>query len=137
MFGSGAPLLPDEPARSHRAAPRADRHPSGAGRAAAAHAHELRVVLDLGESVLCGHGARPVVEAAVLDALDAATDTAGEVVMVTAAADEERLLAVVAPERVGGPLVGQALKIAVHGREAHALEFAVKFLRRHGAIGRA
>ena len=39
-----------------------------------------------------------------------------------AAADEERLLAALAPERVGLALVGQALEVAVDGGEADPVE---------------
>src|SRR3954447_20242890 len=68
-------------------------------RAAGADAHQLGPVLHLGEAMLGGDRARPVVEPAVSDLLDAAADAAGQVVVVTALAHEERLLAVVPPQR--------------------------------------
>ena len=43
----------------------------------------------------------------------------------TAPADEERHLPAVAAERVRLALVGEALEVAVHGREPHALEARV------------
>src|SRR3954451_16308750 len=112
-------------------------HPPSGSRTAAAHAHKLRVVLHLREAVVRGHGARPVVEAAVLDALHPAADAAGEVMVMAGAADQESHLAVVTPQGVGGALVGQALEIAVDGCEAHALELAVELLRGHRAVGGA
>src|SRR4051794_10266727 len=120
---------------------RKDEKPDFAGlvarSAAGTDAHKLGAVLDLGEAALARHGASPVVEPAVVDLLDAAAYTAGEVMVVAAPAEHERLLAVRAAQRVGRALVRQPLEVAVHGREADALELAVQLLRRHGAVGRA
>src|SRR3954464_10557170 len=90
-------------------------------RAGPADADELRVVLHLGEAVLGRDLARPVVEAAVPHALHAAADAAREVMVVAGSADQERLLAVLATQRVRGPFFGQALEVAVDGREPDAV----------------
>ena len=94
-------------------------------------------MLNLGEAVARCDVASPVVEPAVAHLLDAPAPAAGEVVMVTAAADQERDLSVVAPERVGVALVGQSLEVPVHGREADALQLTVELLRGDRAVGRA
>ena len=104
-------------------------------RASAADADELGAVLDLGEPVVPGHRAGPAVQLAVADLLDAAARAARQVVVVPAAAEHERQLAVLASQRVGGAFVGQPLEVAVDGCEAHAVELAVQLLRRDGSIG--
>ena len=47
------------------------------------------------------------------------------------------LLAVVAAQRVGLALVGEALEVAVDGRESHAVEPAVQLLGGHGGVALA
>src|SRR3954452_15789642 len=49
-------------------------------------------------------------------------------------AEQERLLAVVAPERVGLAVGGKPLKVPVDGRETDTVELAVQLLCGHGAI---
>ena len=99
---------------------------AGTGRA---DAHQLRAVLDLREAVTGGDVAGPVVETAVAHLLDPPALAACEVVMVAAAAQQEGDLAVVAAQRVGIALVGEALQVAVDGRQANAVELPVQLLR--------
>lgn len=89
----------------------------------------------LGEAVFARHARRPLVETAVAHLLDLPADAAGEVMVVTAAAEQERELAVLSAQRVGHTLVGQALEVAVDGGESDALESAVQLLSGEG--GRA
>jgi hypothetical protein len=55
--------------------------------------------------------------------------------MVATAADQKRDLPVVAPERVGIPLVRESLEVPVDGRQADALELTVQLLRGDRAVG--
>src|SRR4051794_35769387 len=117
-----------------RPAPRPRRRLPAPARAGRAHAHQLGPVLDLREAVLGRDRARPVVEPAVVDPLHAPADAARQVVVMAALAEQERLLAAVAPEGVGDPLLREPLEVAVDGREPDAVEVAVQLLRGHRAI---
>ena len=106
----------------------------GSAAAGAANPDKFCVMFDVAEAVFGGHRTRPVVEPAVAHALDPAADSARQVVVMALPADQERLFAVVAPERVRRALVGEPLEVAVDGREAYPLELAVQLLGRDRAV---